>query len=153
MVCLKPPPFGGEGDRIWTDNDDTRTATWLQLNCGFSAKLAEVQKVIEVVADDNKFHKVREYLRATQWDGVPRLQRWLITYTGALPDIDENASQNDCEQHEQLEQYLIAAGAKWMVGAVARVMRPGIKMDNVLILEGAQGIGKSSVFKILAGGS
>ena len=151
IVCVEAPPFGGQGERLWTDNDDTRTAAWLAMHCGFQPRMADVQKVVEIVAEDNQFHRVREYLRGLKWDKTPRLRRWLIDYLGALPALSEDASAAQCEKHEQMEQYLIAVGTKWMVGAVARVMRPGCKMDNVLILEGRQGEGKSTALKILAG--
>ena len=40
---------------------------------------------------------------------------------------------------------------KTLISAVARAMRPGCKVDTTLILQGGQGVGKSSFFKILAG--
>ena len=150
VVCLKPPPFGGEGDRLWTDIDDTRTATWFSMSAGFTAKLADVQKVVEVVAEDNKFHKVRDYLHSIEWDGRPRLKSWLADYLGALPKLTGNENQGELEAHDALKAYLAAVGTKWLIGAVARVMRPPVKVDNVLILEGKQGLGKSTVFNILA---
>jgi len=70
---------------------------------------------------------------------------------GGLPAIDGDCSQADCDAHENLEKYLVAAGTKWLVSAIARVMQPGCKADCVLILEGGQGVGKSTALGILGG--
>jgi putative DNA primase/helicase len=75
---------------------------------------------------------VREYLLGLHWDGVPRIDRWLIDHLGA-----ENNALNK------------AFGAKWLIGCVARVMRPGCKLDTALILEGRQGLMKSTALSTL----
>lgn len=78
-------------------------------------------------------HPVREYLDGLEWDKTPRLDRWLHTYCGAA----------DNEYHRLV-------GSKWKVAAVRRVRQPGCKFDNMLVFEGAQNAGKSSVFRTLA---
>lgn len=78
------------------------------------------------------FHPVREYLDALEWDGTPRVDTLLIEYFGA----DDNA-------------YTREAIRKMMVGAVARIYRPGVKFDLVLTLVGEQGEGKSRFFDLL----
>jgi putative DNA primase/helicase len=85
-------------------------------------------------AHERPFHPVREYFAKLKWDQTPRLETWLATYLGASEG-----------------EYSRLAGAKFLIGAVARVMRPGCKMDNVLILEGEQGRWKSSALAVLAG--
>jgi putative DNA primase/helicase len=75
---------------------------------------------------------VRDYLDGLEWDKVPRLAGLLYAFLGA------NKSE-----------YVAKVAVKWMVGAVARIYRPGCKMDNVLILEGSQGALKSSALKAL----
>jgi predicted P-loop ATPase len=82
----------------------------------------------------NAYHPVRNYIQSIQWDGVRRVNKWLHTYAGA----DDN-------------KYSSFVGEITLVAAVARVFKPGIKYDHMLILEGEQGIGKSEMFKILAG--
>jgi hypothetical protein len=74
------------------------------------------------------------YLKGLQWDGVERLDRWLSTYLGS----------DDTE-------YSRAVGSRWLISAVARIFRPGAKADCCLILEGAQGIRKSTALRTLAG--
>jgi putative DNA primase/helicase len=73
-------------------------------------------------------------LRGLAWDGKPRLDTWLRDYVGA-----------------EQSAYKRAVGSRWMIGAVARALRPGCKMDNVLLFEGAQGKFKSTVFDVLGG--
>ena len=69
-----------------------------------------------------------------KWDGVRRIDGWLSLYLGV------EQSKVSC-----------AFGARWLISAVARIMQPGCKVDCSLILEGAQGIGKSRALKTLAG--
>jgi predicted P-loop ATPase len=80
------------------------------------------------VALQNSSHPVRNFLNALEWDGVPRLDTWLHDYLTA----DKNA-------------YTAAVGKKFMVGAVKRIMEPGCKFDFIMVLEGSQGLGKSTV--------
>lgn len=85
---------------------------------------------------ENKFHPVRDYLESLPaWDGVPLLSHWLEYIFGA----NDNS------------EYLSAIGQCWMRCAVARVFEPGIKADTMLIIEGEQGLGKSSALRALAG--
>jgi predicted P-loop ATPase len=71
--------------------------------------------------------------------GTPRIGTWLIDYCGV-------------ESHEvSANAYVRAVGEKFLISAIARVMDPGCKVDHVLILEGPQGIGKSTLGRILAG--
>lgn len=83
-------------------------------------------------ARKNSFHPVREYLDGLEWDRTPRLQNWLSRYGGA-PD----------------NEYTRAIGRIVLIAAVRRVRQPGCKFDEMLILEGAQGVQKSSALKAL----
>jgi len=80
-----------------------------------------------------RYHPVLNYLERCQWDGVARLDQWTVNYLGA-PDTP----------------YVRAVSSKWMISAVARVHRPGCKVDTGLILEGFQGIRKSTAIGVLA---
>ena len=83
---------------------------------------------------DHIFDPVRDYLDELRWDGVKRLNSWLVRYCGA-----EDTPLNR------------AIGRKMLIAAVRRVREPGCKFDYIVVLEGAQGVGKSSLLRILAG--
>jgi predicted P-loop ATPase len=100
---------------------------------GIIAAKAVVGKAIQTVARDRPFHPIREYFERLKWDGRPRIDTWLPTYLGAA-----------------ISDYHHAVGAKFLIGAVARVFQPGCKNDCCLVLEGPQGIMKSTALKVLA---
>jgi putative DNA primase/helicase len=118
----------------WSDRDDTGLMQWLQHQGILIRSAPAVSRCVEAVAHDFAFHPVRDYLKSTEWDGTPRLSTWLSRYMGASGD----------------EQYLAAVGRRWLISAVARVMRPGCQADHTLVLEGLQGVGKSRTARILA---
>ncbi len=118
----------------WRDDDTTRLDMWLSQYYGISPRRAVINASVDVVGRDHSFHPIQDYLRGLSWDRQTRLDYWLHTYLGA-----------------ELSEYSMAVARKWMVGAIKRVMQAPCKMDNVLILEGSQGQGKSTAMKILAG--
>ncbi|WP_369473340.1 VapE domain-containing protein [Secundilactobacillus kimchicus] len=85
-------------------------------------------------AEQNRYHPVREYLDGLVWDGVKRVETLLVDYLGA-----ENT------------EYVRTVTRKFLAAAVARVERPGVKFDYMLVTSGPQGIGKTSLPQILAG--
>jgi putative DNA primase/helicase len=119
--------------RPWSDADDVRCAEWLQRR-EINVAPALVSRSVAAIARDIRIHPVRDYLGGLRWDGVPRLEAWAIQYLGA-----EDTPLNR------------AFGSRWMISAVARIMRAGAKVDHMLILEGPQGARKSSALKVLAG--
>lgn len=128
-----PPYFGGEVGE-WDGTDDSRTAMWLSRNYRFTPSSVLVAEAIEVLARAAAFHPVREWLLTLRWDGSPRLDRWVEDYLGA-----------------EYTEYSARVAAWFVIGMVARVMRPGVKFDYCLVLEGIQGRGKSSALAILGG--
>ena len=90
---------------------------------------------ISKYAHEHVFHPVRDYLDGLAWDGENRLQTWLVNGFGA----ENNA-------------YSEKIGRMFLISMVARIYRPGCKVDYMLILEGEQGLLKSSACNILAGG-
>jgi hypothetical protein len=89
---------------------------------------------VRAVAELNRYHPVKDWLESLHHDGKPRLDSWLTRYLG----VDASP-------------YSRAVGRAFLVAMVARVMRPGCKHDHVLVLGGAQGIGKSTACRILGG--
>jgi predicted P-loop ATPase len=89
---------------------------------------------LKIICLDRVFDPVRDYLDGLRWDGVPRLDTWLIKYGGA-DDTPLNR----------------AIGRKMLVAAVRRVRVPGCKFDYIVVLESEeQGIGKSTMLRLLA---
>jgi predicted P-loop ATPase len=133
VIALKPTPWGALPKNGWTDQEDRLTAEWLQHHRIFvSVEIAS--QAVQTVAAERRVHPIRQYLDCLKWDGTPRLNRWLSAYLG----VEES-------------NYSYAVGSRWMLSAVARIYRPGVKADCCLILEGPQGIKKSTALRTLAG--
>jgi predicted P-loop ATPase len=148
VMKSRPPPFEGSEPGEWTDVDDSMTADWLAHKCQIlRLKSSLVAEGVHMVASLNRRNPLVDYLEGLKHDGVPRLDTWLSDYLGAgRADEDESAAEI-----ERRNAYLRLVGRNWMLGAVARALVPGIKFDHVLILEGQQGLGKSSALSILGG--
>jgi putative DNA primase/helicase len=106
---------------------------------GTALSKQHVVDAVRIVADGNAFHPVRQYLERLAWDGVPRVDRWLEDFCAVVPESDAQA------------RLVRSVGRKWLISCVARAMKPGCKVDTMLILEGRQGIGKSTALSVLAG--
>ena len=119
----------------WTDSDTSAAMIWMARAYGFEPGDQKLAHALVTEAKKNRFHPVREYLESLTWDKKPRLDHWLA-------DVYESSAA---------PEYLKAAGSKFLIGAVARIFRPGCKMDNVLILEGVQGLRKSTSVQRLFG--
>jgi predicted P-loop ATPase len=117
---------------FWRDADDAQLISYVDSNYGtFSER--NYYLAITKVADDRSYHPIREYLDGLpEWDKVPRVDSLLIDYLGA----DDN-------------EYIRAVTRKTLCAAVKRVNAPGIKFDTVLVFNGPQGIGKSTLISRL----
>ena len=118
-------------DRIWTDTDDAGLRWYLESNYGITS----TNKIIDgvnLIAEENAENKVATRLQLTQWDGEKRLETLFIDYLGCA----DNAYTREISE-------------KSLVAAVRRAIFGGIKWDNMPILIGPQGAGKSTFLKIL----
>ena len=91
------------------------------------------ERVLIDIADQAKYHPVRDYLDFLVWDGVPRVDTWLTQYGGA----------NDTPLNR-------AIGHIWLIAGVRRVRRPGVKFDTMPVFESRQGLNKSTGLRKLA---
>lgn len=140
IVTLRAPPWEPDkqippdGSPL-TDVDVLNFSSYMATKYGIEIGKDKAIDAITVVANRYRFHPVQEYLNSLTWDGFPRLDDMLQTYFRAEGD----------------PEYLAFVGSKWMISCVARAMNPGCKADHALILEGEQGILKSTAFKVLGG--
>ncbi|RWE72693.1 virulence-associated E family protein [Mesorhizobium sp.] len=136
MVRRPLPAIGAArcADRAIDDADAIGLTEWLQGNELVGVQIKTVQEAITMISRENSFHPVRAYFNRLQWDGVPRVDGWLTNYLGAANSA-----------------YTKAVGRFWLISGVARIERPGCQVDHMLVLEGPQGLRKSTASKILGG--
>lgn len=129
---LKEMPWNRVG-KVWNDTDDANLREYIEKVYGIEAR----QKLFDALAicfTDNKFHPIKDYLESLEWDEIPRVEMLLVEYLGASNT-----------------KYTKEVTLKTLVAAIQRVYEPGCKFDYMLTLVGRQGIGKSLLFKVLAG--
>lgn len=115
------------------DNDEVALAAWLN-HRGLSPQINTVASMVREIASRNMRNPLADWLNGLEWDGEPRVERWLHTYAGAADTAYEHT-----------------VGRKFMISAVARALTPGCKCDTMLILEGPQGLKKSTLARVLCG--
>lgn len=118
-------------DRIWNDTDDAGLRWYLESFYGITST-NKIMDGVSLIAEENAENKVATRLQSTQWDGEKRLETLFIDYLG-------------CEDNV----YTREISEKSLVAAVRRAIYGGIKWDNMPILIGPQGVGKSTFLKIL----
>lgn len=117
----------------WGNRDDANLRIYMEEKYEISGK-DKIKDAKDAVLTRHKTHPIREYLNSLTWDGTPRLERLIIDYIGA----------EDTELNRAMTK-------KHFTAAVARVMNPGCKYDYCLIIAGPEGIGKSTVLKLMGG--
>jgi len=128
------PRATGPAPRPFMDGDAPQVAEWLQSLGMPRAGVKIVRDAIALRSQERAFHPIRDLLNATKWDGTPRLNSWLTFYLGA-----------------DRTPYTKAIGRMFLIACVARVFQPGCQADYMLILEGDQGITKSTACRVLGG--
>lgn len=132
IVARGPLPWRSKPGQ-WTDDDDAALRHYLEQKYGLSSK-DKIFDAVNIVAQENRYHPVRDYLAGCVWDGVKRVDTLLIDYLGA-----------------EDTPYTRAVTRKTLVAAVSRIYQPGCKYDYMLTLRGRQGIGKSALIGKLGG--
>ncbi len=120
--------------RFWRDADDAQLISYIDNHYGtFSARNYEIS--VTKVADDRSYHPIREFIETLpEWDGIERVDTILIDYLGATDN-----------------EYVRAVTRKILCAAIARILEPGCKFDSMLVLNGPQGVGKSTLIAKLGG--
>lgn len=124
------------------DSDPLRLGDFLSRHYRLpGASKAALEEAIDTVADENRFHPIRDWLQGLKHDGKPRIDEWLVYVLGLDAATLKPA----------LHRYLRLVGRYMLLGLVARVMSPGCKFDYTPVLEGKGGLGKSTLIKVLVG--
>lgn len=120
--------------RFWRDADDAQLICYVDANYGsFSARNYDI--AVTKVVDDRSYHPIKDFFASLPpWDGIKRADTLLVDYLGA----EDNA-------------YTRAVTRKALCAAVTRIWTPGVKYDYILVLNGPQGIGKSTLIYKLGG--
>ncbi|HCB0656104.1 VapE domain-containing protein [Escherichia coli] len=123
----------GELPSEWRDEHDDMLAAWAEAQFGVAVGANIAAEAVQLLAMRDRRDPVVEYLKSLEWDGVPRLDTWLLRLAGAQDTIFNRA-----------------AGKRTLIAGVARAFNPGCKHDPALVLEGPQGLRKSSLVRALA---
>ena len=116
----------------WSDTDLACAKLYFERTYGIWSPTKFKDALLAVTSAERLYHPIKDYLATLQWDGTPRLDTLLIDYLGA-----------------EDTPYVRAVTRKTLVAAVARIYRPGVKFDSILVLNGEQGLGKSTLFAVL----
>lgn len=134
IVAVKETPLGHKPGDEWGPDDLSRMGVWLWENEQLNVrKLDTMAEGVGHVAKEHRIHPLQDFLNALAWDGVPRIDSWLATYTGASGG-----------------EYATKVGRYFLLNLIRRAFEPGCVMRSVLVLEGAQNIGKSTIARMLA---
>lgn len=133
VVAKAAPPWDSRAAPFtWRDDDDVRAAAWMQRK-GIMVSKEIAGQAVQTIAREFPFHPIRDYLNELVWDKITRINDWLTLYLSVDPS-----------------EYARAVSSKWLIGAVARIFNPGCKNDTCLVLEGPQGLLKSTALRTLA---
>lgn len=121
-------------NRFWREADESQLRLYIDKKY-IEFKERNFEVAFNSIVDNRRFHPVRDYLDSLpKWDGVKRVEEVFIKFLSA----DDN-------------DYTRAITKKTFAACVARAYHPGTKFDSIPVLDGAQGIGKSTLIKYLAG--
>lgn len=141
IVVSAPPaaissmaPQPGPYPRAWAENDIFIVQAYLNKNYNHKFGFETTERAMAATAASTSFHPVLDWIETLAWDNTPRIDTWLTTVFGA-PDTP----------------YTRAIGAMFLIAAVRRVRSPGCQFDQMLVLEGAQNLGKSRSCRTLFG--
>jgi predicted P-loop ATPase len=126
-------PIAKEGDLL-SDIDVNCLMAWWAKSYTWVPSAIQLNAAIIDVAMDSKYHPVKDYLEKLRWDSQHRLDNWLTEICGV-----------------ERTPYTESVGRKIFVAMVQRIYEPGCQFDNMLILEGQQGIYKSSLVRAIGG--
>ena len=144
VVKLKPSPWGTPAG-VWDEVDELEMGNWLtRAHWLPPMPRGTLEEAVAMVAKRHRFHPVRQWLEAKRstWDGTKRCSTWLRRCC---------LEEDEWDDADPLQQYLARVGTWLLMAICARVMQPGCKFDYMVIFEGSQGVGKSTLARLLGG--
>lgn len=120
------------GWRSWTEGDDAGLRSYIEDIYGINRKNV-VDDAMKILVSANLRNGVQEYLESLTWDGIPRVETLFVDYLGAEDDPTTRAMTR-----------------KALLGCVYRAFEAGHKFDEMVVLIGPQGVGKSTILRKLA---
>lgn len=133
MLDVTEPPLPWKQVKPgWSDTDLACAKMYFERNYGIWSPTKFKDALLAVTSSERIYHPIKEYLSTLEWDGIDRIDTLLVDYLGA-----------------EDTPYVRAVTRKTLVAAIARIYKPGTKFDSILVLNGAQGMGKSTLFALL----
>ncbi|WP_203641715.1 virulence-associated E family protein [Levilactobacillus andaensis] len=133
ITKLRDNAAANQSKGIWSDEDNSALRMYLDETYDVLFTTENLQDAIYAVAREQSSNPMKKRIESVKWDGKPRAEAFFIDYLGA-----------------EDSHYTRMVTRKWLTGAVARVYQPGCKFEIIPILEGPQGIGKSTTVRLLA---
>ena len=96
-------------------------------------KIVDLDTAIVSASDKHRYHPIKKQILAVNWDGKPRAESFFIDVLG----VEDNIYNRECTR-------------KWLLASLTRIFKPGAKFDEIIILQGGQGIGKSTTLQRLS---
>lgn len=123
--------------RPWSDAEHLALYIVLQREYGL-AKITEsaIKAAVGAYARQDTRNEPRDWMESLKWDGQPRIENFLATHMGCV---------------KEPEEYVKAISMNFWISMIARIYQPGVKADNAVVLEGSQGVGKSTALNVIAG--
>lgn len=131
------------GSRVRPETFPRKLTDWLQKQCGIYLAEPVVKSIATAIARDNGYDPLTDYIESLPaWDGTVRRETFLERAANASLVGDEG---------QDITDHVRRVSTKFLISAAVRVLSPGEQVDTVLVLEGAQGTGKTSLLRLLAG--
>lgn len=147
VVILRRPPWqsGWKGVREADDDDLVHCRSFLDHE-RLTIRMNDLAGIVAAISKDHTVNPLKDAIKQLKWDGVPRIDGGMTDEGDSIkPWMTEYLEADDIPVNKMF-------GRKWLVSAIARVMNPGAKADSLIVLEGAQGVKKSTAIKVLSDG-
>jgi hypothetical protein len=133
IFAVDPPiKLAAEGAG-WADADADRIVTWFGVHAATKITPDRAFRAAKLVAEKQEYHPVHEYLSALPEASASLLDTFALRAFGLSGALER------------------AMCRRFLIAAVRRVLHPGTKVDTMLVLAGAQGLGKSTFVRALFG--